>query len=1266
MYTAEKFLHQLPFLRFVRLFVLICGISLLVLLSIGIPSVAGIEVTINSSETPAAIDAGGDLDVAIELTNTNTESTTQTIQLERADGTIEDSVEIQLDGSAEETIMLTWSAVPDNVRSVEPVVQSETHADATAVTVLWSEIEIADVELNATEIPPGEVVPLNVTVTNVGTEQATQSIDVTVNGTTESEAITLDEAEEAHIHFDDIGSELDTGTYTIEIDTTDDTDEATLTVLQNATYSIDIIDTSLSDGSVQVATETTNIGDLPGDPTISIEFDDKVMVTETVQIGGGDSKTNTFDLSASAFPINVTARVASDGVDSTQITQPAIEHGPSLERVYPDTVDPDEAITIEYTAEGTHVDEVEVIIENSAGESVFSETIQQGIETEHTISVPDLASDAEDEYTVILATSDQFGGVERATKTDAFSITSLIDSGIADIDQEVYESPAGDFVEISVELNELDEAYLLIGGDAIPGSTGLQNYFDILYLEGDTSFIINTRLVGTDRPTEDVYMTTDGSLSSYAHGESDGANTDVADTSEFQDVRFVTPGGSTVATSLAEFRDEIGITGLPRPLQPSRYRLVAGADPTIELHDDGVPRPRQAVARSNLILAKPSLEGIEQATLPAASANKVTFTDEEPMGIDNLGHLLGEGTDRETIVLGDRILLTVDATGMYGALLDGARASTVLFSDDEPDGIHPDELNTLLTRPEGISLTITQTNPGKNQDPIEFSLDNANEGDVFLIPETTVADDPPTIERFHLVIDTRGIAPFTRELEGGEEFRIEFSYESPDGEQYRFPQTDSGQKSPPFNPDGSPTTGGIEHFPYFDSADTSTSVVTAIEFEAPAITYEQTTRDGDVLAVAQDGETIAGNTNFLPETPVSIQIVAEEDQDAPIITLEHIDIAADGSFSISPDLSGLGPDDALRIEFYRNEQMFDSRELIVVEDESDFTYFSVDALEAHSIIEEGVRKARVFAEIANTGYKNGTTDVEFIVDGEIQAVETHEMTVGSKRDVGFGSSIARLEPGEYTITVRTADEEVSQQLLVPERFSFFEISTFTVESPVSENEQLTASATIENQGNIPETSQVELDIDGDQIFSDSVELDPGDSTNISIEEPAPVLEQGEFTITLRTSDDEVHESAVYEADRSQLDIISTMFLDSYTASEHATARVYIQNTGLDPAEDTITITIETDLIRDSVLTLEPGDTHVFNISDDISTLEPGNYTVLIETPNDSRQVQIHIAEPHEPADPEPYLLGHIFPIDPRRLVGGTLLVGVIYTVGHWV
>ncbi len=561
-----------------------------------------------------------------------------------------------------------------------------------------------------------------------------------------------------------------------------------------------------------------------------------------------------------------------------------------------------------------------------------------------------------------------------------------------------YTAPVGSLPEIDLELEDTDETYLMIGGDRSGNDGVLTNYFDILHVEGDATIRINTRLLGTNVPSDEVYRAEDAEVTSYLHEP---------DHEGFDDVAF--EGG---ADDLSAFRSELGIGSLPRPFQADRLRLVAGGSGSVVVRDDGVPDFERPLARSNLVLT--DTDGFGNVTTHVAPEGSATEFDAE----EDFEAFEETLTERGNVTKGDRLVFEIEADGLSGLVtwLDGRTAP-------DSTGLDPAALSTLRSFPDGFVLEAEQTNPDQNERVTELDLGGATDGDASLLYEPIADDDDrAAIDRYYLVVDTRESGPFDREIDPGDEFRFRFGYESP-GETDWFDTVDHDAIDPN---DAEP------HFPYFDADADNVTESRLVRIEERSVEYETVDSDGRPIVRNGENGTVSGRTNLAPATNASIQLSSAERIEGDRFLIEEpVEIDDDGRFELTRDLSAFAPGEAIDVEFYADQRLLESRSGTVIGADEPLVDYRIVDYDGNVTLGRGDSLAVVSATVENAGHVPGDGAVELTIENTTESDRALELDGGTARSIEFDGT-AELEPGVYNYTIATADGEANGLLIVEE------------------------------------------------------------------------------------------------------------------------------------------------------------------------------------------------------------------------------------------
>lgn len=630
----------------------------------------------------------------------------------------------------------------------------------------------------------------------------------------------------------------------------------------------------------------------------------------------------------------------------------------------------------------------------------------------------------------------------RDTGAEASSPVTVIErEANAEFGSDVFETEAGEIVVVDISLEDTNEAYIMIGGDRGSGDNTLKNYFDILHVQGGTTIEINTRLLGTNVPTEDVYMTDGGSVTSYLQEPNDPV---------FDDVSF-----EGDADDIKAFRSELGIWDLPRPLQPDRYRLVAGLDGSVIVRDDGVPDFERPLARSNVLITP--TDGFGNVTTyiaPEGSANKIDSPED-------LSELTGELTERRTVAKGDRVVFEIEARGLTGL---SSWLQTRMGADGE--GIDPPMLSKLLSFPDGLRIDGKQMSPGMNKRTIKFDIDGAADGQLYLLPEPiTEAGSSRYRERYYLVLDTRETGPFTREPEFGDEYRFRFGYNST-GETDFFGTVDHDA----LDPNGAPP-----HFPYYDADAGNQTETRFVTIEEPTVEYDRVDARGRPVIRSSETGTLSGVTNLAPGTDLTIQLIAENRTQPTRISIKDINIAPDGTFDVTHDLSVLEAGESVEVEFYAYQQLLDKRAGTVVSEDEELVRYEITDHTETATVTTGESLETITATIENKGTMTDRQSVELRLGEESIGERMVRLDANESTSIDFETATAAVEPGEYNYTISTNEDEAGGRI--------------TIEGGETETEPET-EAEPETETEADENEEDEGETEPDVVDSENSESDP--------------------------------------------------------------------------------------------------------------------------------------------------------------------------------
>ncbi|TQQ83454.1 hypothetical protein EGH24_01270 [Halonotius terrestris] len=1042
---------------------------------------------INITDAPESIAEGEDIKIVFNITNTGNETAERDIVFEGNENEV-NRTKVSVSASGSETQNLTWKNTPTRpARELQSAILVEggdaDGVDSTTTIVRWNETEVQDLTVNRTSVSTGARLNFTATIRNIGTTEVNRSIRLknntgrVINNTTKkigpTESVQYTNQTTAPI----IPGEY---VYTLEPERPDTSNAKSVTVTVDA-FNVKITETIVDGSQITVEANITKDGSRTATQDVFFDVEGVKKDTKSVTVEGTTPTPVkfTYDTGNEDFTDrNISVRTQQPDIDTARISKAAIKAGPKINSVTNQFVQAEETVTINYTADGPDVDTATLVITDPNGEIFRNRKVSTGTELEESIEMPVRDRLVDGRYDIRLTVEDDFGRTKSATLEGGFVVADIRRTDETnEFSQSSYRSPAGDFVEIDLTHESFDEAYVLIGGDKQDGVANPKNYLDILKVSNNARFVINTRLIGTNRPSEEVYIPLEGDVTSYAHS----IGPDSEPKGEFRYVSFEGKGGNKIADSLAEYRSKIGLTPRHAPLQADRYRLVAGGTGTIMLRDQNIPDLRNPFDRSNIVLTQPELGQVNTYVLPTGAANEIDqyAENEDVSGIQDIGELKAAATESDYIARGDRLLVEVQATGMFGAALDGATTQpthSVLdesISDPENSDIPPEQMAALRNRPEGVEIDLSTKRLGSpNRAEAHLRFDGASNSDVYVLPDNTAdlwenesrVGDGPIIGGFYMIVDTRGTEPFDRQPGDGDVLEFEIAYESPPDSRFVYENPSLSEHPNPFNP-ADEAVDGVEHYPYFGDRGTTIERNATIRVQEPSVTYDRTTPNGELIVPAESDGQIFGATSIAPGSRVTIQLIENERPNQELITIEDVKINEDRTFSATGDFSELSPGQQVDVELYINERIatspssfsphrIDKRTARVVGDLDNPATYEIESIAEQVETQQRSSLQEIEATINNTGSISGRQIVEIRIDNETIREESLVIQSGQSTTVDLSGQFVTLPIGTYNYTVLTEDDQRTGQLTVTEPDSGTVISSSenvtTSSSPVDD------------------------------------------------------------------------------------------------------------------------------------------------------------------------------------------------------------------------
>ncbi|MFP4608625.1 MAG: CARDB domain-containing protein [Candidatus Aenigmatarchaeota archaeon] len=236
---------------------------------------------------------GEEVVVNYTVTNTGDVEDTQTIEF-TVDGELTDSLQITLGPEETSEEQFTWQTQDPGEYDLE--ISSYDDLDEVTVTVLEEGVFDVTILDHDERVVEGDEVSVQYRITNTKTEEDTQTIEFSVNGTVEdSVEVTLEPGEEYEDQF--TWQSVDPGEFELKVASEDDDDIETVTVLEEGilTVWIDDHDEEVVEGDEMTLNYTVwNTGDAELSQEIEFIIDSELQDSEEVTLAGGEQYESEF------------------------------------------------------------------------------------------------------------------------------------------------------------------------------------------------------------------------------------------------------------------------------------------------------------------------------------------------------------------------------------------------------------------------------------------------------------------------------------------------------------------------------------------------------------------------------------------------------------------------------------------------------------------------------------------------------------------------------------------------------------------------------------------------------------------------------------------------------------------------------------------------------------------------------------------------------------------------------------------------------------
>jgi len=269
-------------------------------------------------------------------------------------------------------------------------------------------------------------------------------------------------------------------------------------------------------------------------------------------------------------------------------------------------------------------------------------------------------------------------------------------------------------------------------------------------------------------------------------------------------------------------------------------------------------------------------------------------------------------------------------------------------------------------------------------------------------------------------------------------------------------------------------------------------------FRTPGIPVEPNTWYYVVTVI--DGDNIRlhvfDENGELDESPVSDTGARAQSDGEPLILM-----AADGSDTV-------GRMDEVHA-YSRAPSESEIKELLTSAPNVSIPRFEVSDLQAPENATEG-DTITVNATISNVGDGAGTTDAEFVFDGDVLLNQTVSLDAGASQNVSFDVDTHGILASTYEYGVRAGDSFATAAIDIEDSPTTFEVSDLRAPANATAGEFIGVNATVSNVGDVEGTVRAEFVFDGKVLGTTAVTIGAGNSTEVTFDVPTTGVEPGTY------------------------------------------------------------------------------------------------------------------------------------------------------------
>ncbi len=1165
-------------------------------------STSNFTVTIDSTNSP--VTEGDTLRINATVQNELDQSHTEMVALE-LNGTQRNSTTVTLDSGNATSVNLSYDTKPGDAGSYTATVTSEDGSDSSAVTVLEPasfDVTITSVDSTVTE---GEPITVAYEVTNTGDVTDTQDLTFAVNGTTEDTelGVTLNGSETFSGQFNYATAAGDAPAVSVMVSSADDSATEAVAVNEPASFDVTItsVESTVTEGeTITVNYEVTNTGGAQATQDIKFAVNGTSEDTESgVTLNGSETFSGQFAYAtvggdAPAVSVNVSSDDDS-ATEAVTVNEPA-SFDVTITSVG-SAVTEGETVTVSYevtnTGDVTDTQNLTFAVNGTSEDTESGVTLNESETFSGQFSYATVAGDAPAVSVVVSSADDSATETVTVNEPASFEVTLTSVSSTVTAGETItasYEvTNTGDVQsvqEITFAVNGTTEdtksGVLLNGSETFSGqfaytTSGGDTPAVSLNISSENDSVIETVTVN-DPASFDVTITS--VESTVTEGETITVAYDVTNTGDVQATQDIT---FTVNGSSEDTESGVTLNGSGMFSGQFAYATSDGDAPAVSVavssEDDS--------ATETVTVNEPSSFDVTITSVESA------VTEGETITVDY------EVTNTGDVQATQDITFAVNGTSEdteSGVTLNGSETFSGQFTYSTSTGDAPAVSVSVSSEDDSATETVTVNEPAVFDVMITSVESAVTEGEMITV---------------NYEVTNTGGAQATQDIT----FAVNgTSEETESGVTLNESETFSGQFT------YSTSTGDAPAVSVAVSSadDLATATVTVNEpssFDVTITSVDSAVTEGETITVAYE-VTNTGDVTDTQDLTFAVNGTSEDTESG--VTLNESETFS-GQFTYST-VAGDAP--AVSVAVSSADDLATATVTVNEPSLFDVTITSVD-----SAVTEG-ETITVDYEVTNTGDVQATQDIAFAVNGTTEDTESGVTLNGSEMFSGqFAYTTSDGDAPAVSVAMSSEDDSAIEMVTVKKPASF-DVTITSVESAVTEGETVTVAYELQNTGDVRDTQNVTLAVNGTTEDTESgvtlngSETFSGQFTYNTVAGDAPAV-----SVTVSSEDGSATETVTVN-EPSSFDVTITSVESAVTEGETITVSYEIENTGDVQATQDITFAVNgTSEDTESGVKLNESETFSGQFTYSTSTGDAPAMSVSVSSEDDSTTETVTVNEP---------------------------------------